>query len=139
MEVVMQAALSKLRQFFGFSESELIHQIEEHKYVLSKTIPYELTLEESFDSWNQNVFVPLVNAIDEQGVDIEFPDLDKNELFIRISEHWYFLQDQRDADITAQEAVLSFASLFSEKRTNRFDRSVQRLYLLDQKSSISNQ
>jgi len=122
-------ARSQITQFFGLSESEIDHQVEEHKYFLNLSIPYEITMEEAFHSWSQNVFSPLMTAIEEQGLEIEFSDLGKDELFVKVSAHWYFLKKQEDINISAKKAVLSFGSLFAANEMTRLDFYTRKLHL----------
>ena len=116
---VSESTASKMEQFFGLSESEINHQIEEHKYFLNLTIPYEISRQEAFDSWSANIFTPLMKAIEESGLENDFPELGEDELFIRVSEHWYFLKRDEDPNLSAERAVLSFGALHAADALSR--------------------
>jgi len=107
-------------QFAGAREEELLHQVEEHKYLANETIPYEISLEEAFDSWNMLVFAPLTEAIEEAGLERFFPQVTKGELFMKVSQHWYFLKKGDTVDVSAKEAVLDFGAKFAPHSLDRF-------------------
>ena len=113
------ASRSKIEQFFGLSESVLDHQIEEHKYLINLTVPHELTRQQAFDSWSANVFSPLIQAMEEQDLERDFPGLGQDELFLKVSEHWYFLKRDEDPNLSAERAVLSFGALHAEDAISR--------------------
>jgi len=96
---------AQITQFFGLSEAEIDHQIEVHKYFLNFSVTYELTKEEAFESWSRNIFSPVISAIEENELEIEFPSLGKDELFLRISDHWYFLKKEEDPNTSATKAA----------------------------------
>jgi hypothetical protein len=114
-----EATAARIEQFFGLSEAEIDHQIEEHKYFLNLTVPYEISRSEAFESWNAHVFVPLMKAIEDSGLENDFPELGQDELFIRVSEHWYFLKRDEDPNMPPERAVLSFGALHASDALSR--------------------
>lgn len=113
--------LTKIEQFFGLSEPAIDHQIDEHKYFLNLSIDHEISRQEALDSWAQNIFEPLLRAIDEEHLEQAFPDLGLDELFIRVSDHWYFLKRDEDPNLSARAAVLSFGALHATDALSRSD------------------
>ena len=116
-----ESSLLKIEQFFGLSEAVIDHQIQEHKYFLNLSIPHEIPRHEAFDSWSKNVFSPLITAIEELGLERDFPSLGVDELFIKVSDHWYILKKEHDPLTSAERAVLSFGTLHSEDALSRVD------------------
>jgi len=116
-----EESLLKIEQFFGLSEAVIDHQIEEHKYFLNLSIPYEIPRQEAFESWSQNVFSPLITAIEGQGLEKDFPSLGVDELFIKVSDHWYHLKKEDDPQTSAERAVLSFGALYCEDALSRVE------------------
>lgn len=44
-----------------------------------------------------------------------------DELFIQVSDHWYFLKRDEDAQLSARRAVLSFGALYAPDELGRAD------------------
>lgn len=107
-------------QFAGAREDELLHQVVEHKYLANQTIPYEISMEEAFDSWNMLVFGPLTEAIETEGLNRAFPDTGKGELFLWVSRHWHYMKQTTGEEITVRQAVLDFGTRFSADALTRF-------------------
>jgi hypothetical protein len=106
--------------FAGARDEELLHNVEEHKYFINQTIPFEVSLDDAFESWNMLVSGPLTEAIAEAGLNHAFPEISKGELFLRVSRHWYFLKKGDTVEVTAKEAVLDYASRFAPNALTRF-------------------
>ncbi len=107
-------------QFAGAREEELLHHIEEHKYLANQTIPYEISMEDAFDSWTMLVHAPLSAAIEDEGLGRAFSDTGKGELFLWVSRHWHYMKQNTNADTTAREAVLDFGTRFAPDAITRF-------------------
>ena len=105
------SSLSKLEQFFGLSEAVIDQQIEQHKYFLNLTIDHEIPRHAALESWNSKIFSPLLKAIEDRGLERDFPELGLDELFLKVSEHWYFLKRDEDPGLSADRAVLSYGAL----------------------------
>jgi hypothetical protein len=114
-----ESSRAKIEQFFGLSESAIDHQIEEHKYFINLAVPHELTRQQAFDSWSENVFSPLIQAMEEQELEKDFPGLGQDDLFLKVSEHWYFLKRDEDPNLSAERAVLSFGALHADDAISR--------------------
>jgi hypothetical protein len=107
-------------EFAGAGEEELLHQIEEHKYLANQTIPFEISMEEAYESWSLLVHAPLSEAIETEGLDKAFPEVAKGELYLWVSRHWYFMKKNGTVEVTAREAVLDFGARFADNALNRF-------------------
>jgi len=105
--------------FAGAREEELLHHIEEHKYLANQTIPYEISMEDAYDSWTMLVHGPLSEAIEAEGLNHAFPEAGKGEIFLWVSRHWHYMK-QNSADVTAHEAVLDFGTRFAHDAITRF-------------------
>lgn len=108
-----------LERYFGLSEAEIAHQIDEHKYFLNLEVPHEISRAEALESWARNVFEPLMRALETQGLGQDFPDLGVDELFLRVSAHWYFLKRDHDAHTTADHAAISYGARFAPNELSR--------------------
>ena len=107
-------------EFAGAREEELLHHIEEHKYLANQTIPYEISMEEAFDSWSLLVHAPLSEAIEAEGLSRAFPETGKGELFLWVSRHWHYMKQNNTKDVSAREAVLDFGTRYSDDAITRF-------------------
>lgn len=114
-------------QFAGAREEELLHHVEEHKYLANQTIPYEISMEEAFESWNTLVFAPLTEAIEAEGVNRAFPDTGKGELYLWVSRHWHYMKQNSHEEVSVRQAVLDFGSRFAPDAVSRFGFFLKRL------------
>lgn len=106
--------------FAGARHEELLRHIEEHKYLANQTIPYEISLEDAYDSWLQLVHAPVSNAIAETGLDKAFPEVGRGELFLWVTRHWHHMKKNGTVDVSALEAVLDFGTRFAGDAITRF-------------------
>lgn len=106
-------------QFAGARHEELLQHVEEHKYLANQTIPYEISLQEAFESWLLLVHGPVAETIEEEGLNRAFPEVGKGELFLWVSRHWHHMK-QRNANVSVREAVLDFGTRFAADAVTRF-------------------
>ena len=102
-------------------EVELRHQVEEHKYFINQLVPHEISMEEAFTSWSVTVHGPLSSAIDEEGLDREFPEVSEDELFLRVSRHWHNMKKNGTVAVSPREAVLDYGSQFAKTDETKTD------------------
>jgi hypothetical protein len=107
-------------QFAGARTEDLLHHIEEHKYLANQTIPREITFEEALDSWHQLVYSPLSTAIVEFQLDKAFAEVGRGELFLWVSRHWHHMKRGGKVEVTPQDAVLDFGTRFGKDALSRF-------------------
>ncbi len=106
-------------QFAGARHEELLRHVEEHKYLANQAIPYEISLQDAYESWLMLVHGPLSEAIETAGLDRAFPNVGKGELFLWVSHHWHHMK-QRNPDVGVKEAVLDFGTRFAADAVTRF-------------------
>jgi len=114
-------------EFAGVGEEELLHQVEEHKYLANQTIPFEISMEDAYESWSMLVHAPLSEAIASEGLERAFPDFAKGELYLWVSKHWYFMKKDTGIEVSAREAVLDFGSRFGRGAVTRFAYFLKRI------------
>ena len=90
-------------------------QIEVHQWYLGENLGREVSYEEAARSWYENVYRPLAEAIQEQGVLEEFPNRTVADLFLWISYHREELRALYHLDLSDEAAVSTFASVYSDK------------------------
>jgi hypothetical protein len=114
-------------EFAGAREEDLLRHIEEHKYLANQTLPYEISMEEAYDSWNLLVYSPLSDAIDDAELQRAFSDTGRGELFLWVSRHWHHMKRGGSVEVSAREAVLDFGARFAHDAVTRFGFFLQKL------------
>ena len=107
-------------EFAGARQEELLRHVEEHKYLANQTLPYEISMEEAYDSWNLLVHGPLSSAIEDADLDRAFPETGRGELFLWVSSHWHHMKKGGTTEVSAREAVLDFGTRFASDAVTRF-------------------
>jgi hypothetical protein len=100
--------------------AEVIESINAHKYLTNEIIPFEITLEQALFSWYENVYQPIMRAIDEEGLLISFPGATRGELFLWVTRHWHFLKQEKGREVSVEEAVCSYGAKYGMGAFNRF-------------------
>ncbi|MEI8094230.1 MAG: hypothetical protein WCG80_08470 [Spirochaetales bacterium] len=116
----MNTVLFDPAEFAGARTEDLLHHVEEHKYLANQAIPREITFEEALDSWNQLVYSPLSSAINESQLAKAFPEVGRGELFLWVSRHWHYMKQAGEIDVMPHEAVLDFGTRFGHDALTRF-------------------
>ena len=89
-------------------EDTLLKHIETHKYLINENIPFTVNFDEAIFSWLENVFNPMMLAINKTNLATYFPGIPATELFRRVQDHLYFLSIESGRVIYPDEAVVSF-------------------------------
>ncbi|HTH14049.1 MAG TPA: hypothetical protein VMB23_06615 [Spirochaetia bacterium] len=105
--------------FAGARGEELLHEVEEHKYFTNLAIPFEISLEEAFQSWVLLVAQPLGEAMDLVSLDQAFPGTEPGQLFLQVSRHWYYKKVNGRSELPALDAVLDFGRRFAPRTFDR--------------------
>ena len=100
--------------------AEVLQSIQDHKYLTNEVIPFEITMDQALFSWYENVYQPLMRAIDEEGLLLSFPGATRGELFLWVTRHWHFLKQEKGREIAVEEAVYSYGAKFGMGAFNRF-------------------
>lgn len=104
--------------------AEILQHILDHKYLTNEKIPFEITMDQALFSWYENVYYPLIHAIEEEGLEWSFPEATRGELLLWVTRHWHFLKQEKGPGVTAQEAVRSYGRQFA---TGAFQRLLFRM------------
>lgn len=98
---------------------EVLSHIEEHKYYTNQNIPYEISIRDAVYSWYEEVYEPLMLAIDRNRLLKDVPSATRGELYLWISRHWHFMKERLGPRISAEQAVLDFGARFAAKRLRK--------------------
>ncbi|MFQ6057330.1 MAG: hypothetical protein ACE5MB_00420 [Anaerolineae bacterium] len=104
----------------------LEEHIAVHRYYLGLEQEREIPYEEAVASWYDNLYLPVVQAIREQGVLKEFPGRTEADLYVWIMDHLHYLREQYGPAVDAQIAATDFAEQFTEKPVKRVAKAVKR-------------
>lgn len=100
----------------GFSDSDidiLLQEIEVHKYLINKNIPWTISWDDAAFSWYENVYNPILRSLDEWAVSKALSHLSRTEQYFAVSKHWYYLLE-KDASADAGDAAADLAGAYGK-------------------------
>jgi hypothetical protein len=107
--------------------AEVLQSIQDHKYLTNEVIPFEITMDQALFSWYENVYFPINQVMEEEGLLSSFPDATRGELLLWVTRHWHFLKQEKGRDVTIKGAVYSFGTKYGKGAFNRFLCRMRRL------------
>lgn len=105
---------AKLEASYPEAYERLISHIETHAYYLGIERNSHITFEEAVGSWYENVYLPLVQAIDEQGLTQQLRDYTQTDLYLFISDYQWLLREF-DLEDDDGEIASKLTELHNEK------------------------
>jgi len=106
---------------------KLEEHIAVHGYFLGKDRQCDICWKEAVHSWYENVYLPVVRIIREQGVLKDFPGRTEADLYLWIMEHRYYLARELEQEIDLAQAAAHFAASYSRRLRRVLERATQRL------------
>ncbi len=103
---------------------EIAEHIGVHKYFVNEDIRWTITWDDAVFSWYENVFTPMMQAIDAWEIKNAFPKKTRGQLYLAVATHWHFLKE-RNPDITFDEAAHDFAGNYGTGLARWFSRFLQ--------------
>lgn len=107
-----------------FSEPGRFDTVREHilvhKYYLNQSQPAEIGFGEALWSWHENVYAPMVLAIEEEHMLGMFPGRTAADLYLFLVRHWDELKAGQQGDVGIGEAVRDFKRSSLESRQGPF-------------------
>jgi len=86
----------------------LIEHISAHRWYMGIEQNRPVSWEEAVLDWYDNLYVPLANIIEEQGILKEFPGRTVADLYLWIMDHRYYLSQQQGTPVGSETAALSY-------------------------------
>lgn len=86
--------------------------IEEHKWYLSEGEGKEVEFTDAAKHWYHEVFTPICDLFQKEGVPRFFPGKTASELYVEIMNHKYFLSEQRGKDVGMFVATRDYVDRF---------------------------
>jgi hypothetical protein len=96
--------------------NKLIEHIETHRWFLGEQWNHPASFEEATTSWYDDVYLPLVKVIREQGTLKEFPGRTEADLYLWIIEHLWYLREEMHQDISLEDAAQHFTEAYASTR-----------------------
>ena len=109
--------------------ARLREHIAAHHYYLGTERQSDIGYSEAVESWYDNVYRPLVDAIEAQGLRRQFPDMTPADLYLRVSEYQWLVreaaQDVVGGDMARDEATERMAGIYQQRVVRRVIRTLR--------------
>ncbi|MFL7838566.1 MAG: hypothetical protein AB8I52_07240 [Candidatus Promineifilaceae bacterium] len=106
---------------------KLENHIEVHRFFLEMNEERELSDEEAVQSWYDEAYLPVVEAIREYGLMRGFTDRTETDLYLWIAENQAALRNELGWDVGPQTSVGNFSAPQKSRRLPKLDRLYQRV------------
>lgn len=107
----------------AFSRDDAQRRVQEHvsvhKYLLDTERHADHAWDDAVASWNATVLTPLTTALENGGIRKAFPEKTVGDLYLEVSDHWYYLKERR-SNVGPDEAADSFALRYGNVFTRFF-------------------
>jgi len=109
---------------------QILEHILVHKYYLNQGIQREILFSEALWSWYENVYRPVVAAIQEEGLPSRFPGRTASDLYMFIVQHWDELKRKYGLEFSLGEAARDYGQRFGTSPFSRLRRRIADLLAL---------
>jgi hypothetical protein len=115
-EFILETELGRFRPDANVEASvlgvypKLLEHIRTHRYYLGIQKGTEVSFEESVTSWYDNVYLPLVEIIRENGLEKSFPGTTEAELYLWIMEYIGYLRQIQEVGLENQSSAKAEAA-----------------------------
>ena len=104
----------------------IYNHILTHKAYIEKKQSSDMTMTDAIMSWFEDVYLPIIKAIDDRRVMRYFRQHTKSDLYVWIMRYWEELREKFGEDVQLDEAVQSFTRSkrigFTARRKNGIER-----------------
>ncbi|HTX72296.1 MAG TPA: transcriptional regulator, partial [Rectinemataceae bacterium] len=90
----------------------VLEHILVHKYYVNQSMTGELSFRDALFSWHENVYRPIVLAIEEEGLLARFPGRTTSDLYVFIVQHWDELKRKYGLAFPLSEAARDYSKRF---------------------------
>jgi nucleotide-binding universal stress UspA family protein len=105
----------------------LLEHIEVHHYFMGLDEQREILYDEAVGHWYDEVYLPIVQVVREQGVLQDFPERTETDLYLWVSEHRAELEKMLGWEIEPEVAAANLVGQFSPQPQRRIARVTSRL------------
>ena len=106
---------------------QILEHVLVHKYYLNQGVQGEIPFSDALFSWHENVYRPVVAAIEEEGLLSRFPGRTASDIYMFIVQHWDELKRKYGLEYSLGEAARDYGLRFG---TSPFSRLIRRVALL---------
>ena len=92
--------------------AEVLQSILDHKYLTNEKIPFEIRMDQALFCWYENLYRPIMLAVDEAALELACPGATRGQLFLWVSRHWHFLKQDRNREVGFEEAALHYGAQY---------------------------
>ena len=104
-----------IRFSIGGGYARLIEHIAVHRYYMGLELNRAVDEDAAVVDWFDNVYMPIVKAIREEGILREFPNRTEADLYLWIIDHKHYLKEEYGREVPAEEAATDYAEHYSER------------------------
>jgi nucleotide-binding universal stress UspA family protein len=101
---------------------DLLEHINVHRYYMGIQQGREIPFEEAVTDWFDNVYLPVIRVIREQGIMRYFPERTEADLYLWLSKHRGELEAAWGWEVRSDKAVLDFARQVASREKGVFSR-----------------
>ena len=105
----------------------LLEHIEAHRYFMGLDLQREIPYEQALAHWYDQIYLPAVQIIRDQGILQDFPDRTEADLYLWLSEHRADLEAALGWEIEPEAAAADLVEQFGSGARPRMLRAMQRL------------
>jgi nucleotide-binding universal stress UspA family protein len=105
----------------------LEEQVETHWQLMSTVQEHEIQYQETIGSWYDEVYLPVVQTIRQQGILRDFPSRTETDLYVWLSKHRLALAQELGYEIEVGVAIADLVTRFSPTLPRIFARTKEKL------------
>ena len=105
---------------------KLLEHIDVHRWYLGKERQAEVSYLEALKSWYATVYMPLVEIIRQKGILKDFPGRTEADLYLWIIEHYWYLAQSTQEDISLEQAAEDYRQEFSQRLVKKMAKVLKR-------------
>ncbi len=109
----------------------LLNHINTHRYYLGLEQQHDVAYETAVTSWYDNVYLPLVAAIEEQHLTDQFPELTITDLYWLVSEYQWLRRESSITDDKVEEASQEMAQIYKIRDVRQTLRKLRQANWID--------
>jgi hypothetical protein len=98
---------------------QILEHVLVHKYYLNQDLEKELSFSDALWSWHENVFRPVVFAIQEEGLLSRFPGRTASDMYMFLVQHWDELKHKYGLAFPLGEAARDYGERFGSTLRSR--------------------
>ncbi len=103
---------ANIRFSIGGGYARLIEHIAVHRYFMGLEQKRDIAEDEAVTDWYDTVYLPVVRAIREQDILKHFPGRTEADLYLWVSDHYHYLKETCEHNVSPEEAVADYGELF---------------------------